>query len=103
MSGVATTGRETGTNRTGPPGGPEEDEEEIDRAEAGSRGTGDHREARAASATGTEAARRQGGGACAARVAVEAEGQCAHRKGGGGHPVAAGIRGIWANAGLANL
>src|ERR1019366_7918794 len=88
------------TTPTGPPSGPEEGEEEVDHAEAGGRGAGDPRKARAASATGTAAARRQGGGAWAAGAAVQPEDQRGHRKGGGGHPVAAGVPGIWADAGV---
>src|ERR1039458_7943220 len=59
------------TSRTGPPGGPEEGEEEADHAEGGSRGTGDHGKTREASAAGTEAAWRPRGGARPARTSVQ--------------------------------
>src|ERR1035441_8130290 len=83
------------TSRTGPPGGPEKGEEEADHAEGGSRRTGNHGKTRAASAAGTEAAWRPGGGARPAGTSLQPQDHCGYRTGGGGDPVAAGVPGIW--------
>src|ERR1039457_7200879 len=86
-------------SRTGPPGGPEEGEEEADHAEGGSRRTGDHGKAREAPAAATEAPWRQSRGPRAARTSVQPQDQCRHGTGGDSDSVAAGVPGIWADAG----
>ena len=75
----------------------------LNYAKGGSEGTGHHRAARATAAARTEAAWRQGRGARVAGHALQSDYPSGDQVGDNQDPVAAGIRGIWTDAGVGVL